>query len=95
MVGHKVLVSIGRDNAIAVYKYRGLFRPMKLQGLLPTDWYPVQVQPDPQLGAGDVVVTNDKGIGAQGPPSTIDKGPYTAPGRSAPQTTTPTTTPEA
>ena len=80
MVGHKVLVSIGRDNAIAVYKYRGLSRPMRLQGLLPTDWYPVQVQPDPQLAAGDIVVTNDKGIGAQGPPSTINKGPYTAPG---------------
>jgi YVTN family beta-propeller protein len=80
MVGDKVLVSIGRDNAIAVYRYRGLYEPMTLQGLLPTDWYPVQVQPDPQLAAGDVVVTNDKGIGAQGPPSTINKGPYTAPG---------------
>ena len=31
----------------------GCTRPMKLQGLLPTDWYPVQVQPDPQLAAGD------------------------------------------
>ena len=80
MVGHNLLVSIGRDNAIAVYRYRGLYRPIKLQGLLPTDWYPVQVQPDPELGAGDIIVTNDKGIGAQGPPSTIDKGPYTAPG---------------
>jgi YVTN family beta-propeller protein len=66
-----VLVSIGRDNAIAVYRYGGLRRPMRLLGLLPTDWYPVQAQPDPALGAGTVVVTNDKGIGAQGPPSTI------------------------
>ncbi len=47
---------------------------MHLEGLLPTDWYPVQVQPDPALGAGTVVVTNDKGIGAQGPESTINKG---------------------
>jgi YVTN family beta-propeller protein len=80
MVGHKLLVSIGRDNAIAVYRYRGITQPIRLEGLLPTDWYPVQVQPDPQLGAGEIVVTNDKGIGAQGPPSTINKGPYTAPG---------------
>ena len=65
-----VLVSIGRDNAIAVYRYDGLYRPMRFEGLLPTDWYPVQVQPDPTLGAGAIVVTNDKGIGAQGP--TVD-----------------------
>ena len=83
-----VLVSIGRDNAIAVYRYRGLYRRMKFEGLLPTDWYPVQVQPDPALGAGTIVVTNDKGIGARGPESTINKGPYTTP----PPGTTPTTT---
>ena len=76
--GH-VLVSIGRDNAIAVYRYNGVSSPMKYQGLLPTDWYPVQVQPDPALGAGTLVVTNDKGIGARGAASTISKGPYTQP----------------
>jgi YVTN family beta-propeller protein len=74
-----VLVSIGRDNAIAVYKYSGLRWPMRFVGLLPTDWYPVQVQPDPALGAGTVVVTNDKGVGAQGPPSTISYHPSPAP----------------
>ena len=46
---------------------------MRLEGLIPTDWYPVQVQPDPALGAGAIVVTNDKGIGALGPESTINK----------------------
>jgi YVTN family beta-propeller protein len=74
-----VLVSIGRDNAVAVYKYQGLRTPMRLLGLLPTDWYPVQTQPDPALGAGTVIVTNDKGIGAQGPTSTISEGPNTSP----------------
>jgi YVTN family beta-propeller protein len=74
-----VLVSIGRDNAIGVYRYNGLYRPMRFVGLLPTDWYPVQVQPDPALGAGTIVVTNDKGIGARGPASKINKGPDTAP----------------
>ena len=74
-----VLVSIGRDNAIAVYRYQGLYRQMRFAGLIPTDWYPVQVQPDPALGAGTIVVTNDKGIGAQGPKSTINKGYDTTP----------------
>ena len=72
-----VLVSIGRDNAIAVYQYRGIYSRMRFIGLLPTDWYPVQVQPDSALGSGTIVVTNDKGIGAQGPVSTIkyNRGP--------------------
>ena len=40
---HTVLVSVGRDNAIAVYRYQGLAQPLHYQGLLPTDWYPVAV----------------------------------------------------
>jgi YVTN family beta-propeller protein len=75
----RVLVSIGRDNAIAVYRYHGLHTPMEYLGLIPTDWYPVQVQPDPALGSGAIVVTNDRGIGDRGPQATINKGPYTAP----------------
>ena len=74
-----VLVSIGRDNAIAVYRYTGVNRPLRYEGLIPTDWYPVQVQPDPALGANTIVVTNDKGIGAQGPAATINKGYDTTP----------------
>ena len=76
MSGSNVLVSIGRDNAIAVYRYDGLSQPMRPVGLLPTDWYPVEVQPDNALGNGTIVVTNDKGIGAQGP--TIDPLPSTS-----------------
>jgi hypothetical protein len=79
MAGSHLLVSIGRDNAIAVYKYAGLKSAPQYLGLLPTDWYPVQVQPDPALGANAIVVTNDKGIGARGPESTINKGPDTSP----------------
>ncbi len=85
MVGHDLLVSIGRDNAIADYRYDGLYHPIQFRGLIPTDWYPVQVQQDPQLG-GEIVVTNDKGIGARGPnPGSvygINKGPDTSPGAS-------------
>ncbi len=76
-----LLVSIGRDNAIAVYHYRGLAKPAEYLGLLPTDFYPVQVQPDSALGAHEIVVTNDKGIGARGPESTITKGPDTNPAK--------------
>ncbi len=76
MIGNKVLVSIGRDNAIAQYTFHGVHTAMTFDGLMPTDQYPVQVQPDPALG-GRIVVTNDKGIGARGPGSTITKGVYT------------------
>ena len=72
-----VLVAIGRDNAIAEYTWNGLNTKMTYDGLMPTDWYPVNAQPDPTLGAGTIVVTNDKGIGARGPQATINKGPYT------------------
>ena len=74
--GH-VLVSIGRDNALAVYGYSGAHQPLSYEGLLPTDWYPVNAVYDAAIGK--VVVTNDKGIGARGPESTIDKGPGTTP----------------
>ena len=73
-----ILVSIGRDNALAVYGYSGPRAPVRYEGLLPTDFYPVGAAYDPALGK--VVVTNDKGIGSRGPQSTINKGPGTAPG---------------
>jgi YVTN family beta-propeller protein len=78
--GH-ILVSIGRDNALAVYGYSGRRTPVQYEGLLPTDFYPVNATYDPAIGK--VVVTNDKGIGARGPQSTINKGPGTAPAPSA------------
>ncbi len=76
-----ILVSIGRDNALAVYGYNGPTQPVQYEGLLPTDFYPVNAVYDPAIGK--IVVTNDKGIGARGPESTINKGPDTAPGASS------------
>jgi YVTN family beta-propeller protein len=72
-----ILVSIGRDNALAVYSYSGPHQPVQYEGLLPTDFYPVGVAWDSAIGK--LVVTNDKGIGARGPQSTISKGPGTNP----------------
>jgi YVTN family beta-propeller protein len=74
---HHILVSDGRDNALAVYNYNGPLYPVQYRGLIPTDWYPVNAQLDPALGK--IVVTNDKGIGARGPESTIGEGPSTSP----------------
>jgi len=78
--GH-ILVSIGRDNALAVYGYSGPHAPVRYEGLLPTDFYPVAVTYDRAIGK--IVVTNDKGIGSRGPVSTINKGPGTAPAPAA------------
>lgn len=72
-----VVVSIGRDNALAVYNYAGASTTVSYQGLIPTDWYPVAVSMDST--ANQLVITNDKGIGAWGPESTIKKGPDTNP----------------
>jgi YVTN family beta-propeller protein len=74
---HHILVSVGRDNAVAQFGYTDPITPVRLQGLLPTDWYPVNVVNDQALGK--IVVTNDKGIGSRGAPSTISEGPGTAP----------------
>jgi YVTN family beta-propeller protein len=75
---HHVLVSIGRDNAVAQFSYTDPITPVRLEGLLPTDWYPVNLAKDDALG-GKIVVTNDKGIGARGPQSTVSEGPGTTP----------------
>ncbi|NUS49737.1 MAG: phosphoesterase, partial [Nocardioidaceae bacterium] len=73
--GH-LLVSLGRANAVAVYRYRGDPKePVSYVGLLPTDYYPEEVT----THGGQVLVTNLRGIGERGPTRTIDKGPGTSP----------------
>ncbi len=72
-----LLVSIGRDNALAVYSYLGPTMPIHYEGLIPTDSYPVAISGDSTNG--QLVVTNDRGIGTFGPESTIDKGTGTKP----------------
>ncbi len=74
---NQILVSIGRDNALAAYSYNGAGQPVQYEGLVPTDWYPVNVAMDAKLGK--LIVTNDKGIGARGAVSTITEGPATNP----------------
>jgi YVTN family beta-propeller protein len=76
--GNTLLVAIGRDNAIAQYEYNGPKEPVEYQGLIPTDWYPVNVQYSKAVGK--LVVTNDKGIGARGAETSVGEGTGTSPG---------------
>src|SRR3954468_13549268 len=73
--GH-LLVTLGRANAVAVYRYQGdPQQPVNYVGLLPTDYYPATV-----ATVGDqIVVTNTRGIDARGPALTFNKGPGTVP----------------
>jgi YVTN family beta-propeller protein len=72
--GH-LLVTLGRANALAVYRYTSPKAPVSYVGLLPMDYYPENVA---TLGH-DVLVTNLRGIGERGPERTIDKGTGTQP----------------
>ena len=68
--GH-LLVTLGRANAVAVYRYGSRPQePVSYVGLLPTDYYPANV-----ATVGDrIVVTNTRGIDARGPAITTNKG---------------------
>jgi YVTN family beta-propeller protein len=71
--GH-LLVSLGRANAIAVYRYHNNpQQPVNYIGLLPTDYYPATVA---TVGA-QIVVTNTRGTDARGPELSFNKGPGT------------------
>ncbi|HEX5192286.1 MAG TPA: bifunctional YncE family protein/alkaline phosphatase family protein [Solirubrobacteraceae bacterium] len=73
--GH-LLVSLGRANAIAVYRYDGNPQdPVSYIGLLPTDYYPSYVATD----GNQIVVANTRGIDARGPAITTYKGEGTEP----------------
>lgn len=58
----RIVVSMGRNNAIGVIRWirRGL--PSVLEGLMPTGWYPSDVVVDPY--GNRIVVANMKGVGA-------------------------------
>jgi len=72
----RLLVSLGRANAIAVYQLgEGALDPVSYVGLIPTDYYP-----DDMFPVGDqIVVANRRGIDARGPLITFNKGYGTTP----------------
>jgi YVTN family beta-propeller protein len=57
--GH-LLVTLGRANAVAVYRYTRPQEPVSYVGLLPTDYFPAAVN----VVKGSVVVSNTRGIDA-------------------------------
>ncbi len=61
----RLVVSLGRDNALTVYRVTKPTEPAALEGLLPTGWYPAGVAIDP--AGKHVVVANADGIGTLGP----------------------------
>ncbi|MFL6125555.1 bifunctional YncE family protein/alkaline phosphatase family protein [Actinophytocola sp.] len=60
--GH-LLVTLGRANAVAVYRYRRAQEPVSYVGLLPTDYFPTAIT---TVGR-DVLVSNTRGIDARRP----------------------------
>ncbi|MEU0388833.1 alkaline phosphatase family protein [Streptomyces chartreusis] len=62
--GH-LLVTLGRANAVAVYRYTSPQEPVSYIGLLPTDYFPAEIT---TVGR-KVVVSNTRGIDARRPDS--------------------------
>ena len=69
--GH-LLVTLGRANAIAVYKYYGSLAPVSYLGLLPTDYFPAEIT---TVGK-QVLVSNTRGIDARRPTTAAGHGTH-------------------
>ncbi|MGW1158573.1 alkaline phosphatase family protein [Streptomyces sp. NPDC002519] len=61
----RLLVTLGRANAVAVYRYTSPQEPASYVGLLPTDYFPAEIA---TVGK-NVVVSNTRGIDARRPDS--------------------------
>ena len=69
--GH-LLVTLGRANAIAVYKFYGSLAPVSYLGLLPTDYFPAEIT---TVGK-QVLVSNTRGIDARRPTTAAGHGTH-------------------
>jgi YVTN family beta-propeller protein len=72
-----LVVSLGRNNALAVYEYRGGRHAAAFDGLIPTAWYPGTLHWDATLDR--LIVANQAGVGSLGKDGTISEGPGTTP----------------
>ncbi|MFE9093308.1 bifunctional YncE family protein/alkaline phosphatase family protein [Streptomyces sp. NPDC007264] len=69
--GH-LLVTLGRANAVAVYRYTTPQEPVGYVGLLPTDYFPAEI-----ATVGDqVVVSNTRGVDARRPTDRAGHGTH-------------------
>ncbi|MEV6927288.1 alkaline phosphatase family protein [Dactylosporangium sp. NPDC051485] len=69
--GH-LLVTLGRANAVAVYRYKTPLEPVSYVGLLPTDYFPAEIA----TVGNDVVVSNTRGIDARRPTNAAGHGTH-------------------
>ncbi|MFG2468890.1 phosphoesterase [Streptomyces canus] len=69
--GH-LLVTLGRANAVAVYRYKSAQEPASYVGLLPTDYFPAEIT---TVGK-EVVVSNTRGIDARRPTTATGHGTH-------------------
>ncbi|WP_028808226.1 bifunctional YncE family protein/alkaline phosphatase family protein [Streptomyces canus] len=68
----RLLVTLGRANAVAVYRYKSPQEPASYIGLLPTDYFPAEVT---TVGK-QVVVSNTRGIDARRPTTASGHGTH-------------------
>ncbi|WP_069763945.1 bifunctional YncE family protein/alkaline phosphatase family protein [Streptomyces sp. LUP47B] len=69
--GH-LLVTLGRANAVAVYRYKSAQEPASYVGMLPTDYFPAEIT---TVGK-TVVVSNTRGIDARRPTTATGHGTH-------------------
>ncbi|MFI6153029.1 alkaline phosphatase family protein [Kitasatospora sp. NPDC051170] len=62
----RLLVTLGRANAVAVYRFKTAQEPVSYVGLLPTDYFPAEIA----TVGNRVLVSNTRGIDARRPNST-------------------------
>ncbi|MFF4138806.1 bifunctional YncE family protein/alkaline phosphatase family protein [Streptomyces mirabilis] len=68
----RLLVTLGRANAVAVYRYKSPQEPASYVGLLPTDYFPAEIT---TVGK-KVIVSNTRGIDARRPTSKAGHGTH-------------------
>lgn len=68
----RLLVTLGRANAVAVYRYKSPQDPASYVGLLPTDYFPAEIT---TVGK-KVVVSNTRGIDARRPTGKAGHGTH-------------------
>ncbi|MFF5288832.1 alkaline phosphatase family protein [Paractinoplanes globisporus] len=69
--GH-LLVTLGRANAIAVYRFTSALAPVSYIGLLPADYFPAEIA----TVGHDIVVSNTRGVDALRPTTAAGHGTH-------------------
>lgn len=72
----QLAVSLGRNNAIALYRLGGqIYDAIRFEGLIPTGWYPTGVAADKVTRR--FIAANGKGVGSLGPEANVGPDPAT------------------